>query len=113
MGSNLSPVIYPVALHQPPMKLPLRLEMTTTRADFLRLLPAAVNHVAFSEEGDAFVYRDGARGWRIGFQPLPQLRIAMVRLDRHQVDFEFTDFSKAEIDAFMARFELYFRRGGG
>ncbi len=95
------------------MKLSLRLEMTTTRADFLRLLPAAVNHVAFSEEGDAFVHCDGVRGWRIGLQPLPQLRIGVVRLDRHRVDFEFTGYSTAEIDAFMARFELYFRRGGG
>ncbi|MFH1605386.1 MAG: hypothetical protein ABIH03_15940 [Pseudomonadota bacterium] len=95
------------------MKLPLRLEMTTTRADFLRLLPAAVNHVAFSEEGEAFVYREGARGWRIGLQRLPQLRIGLLQLDRHQVDFVFTGYSEAEIDAFMARFEMYFRRGGG
>jgi len=95
------------------MKLPLRLEMTTTRADFLRLLPAAVNHVAFSEEGEVFVYRDGARGWRIGFVSLPPLHIGMVRLDRRQVDFDFTGYSAAEIDAFMARFEMYFRRGGG
>jgi len=95
------------------MKLPLRLEMTTTRADFLRLLPAAVNHVAFSEEGESFVYREGARGWRIRLQPLPQLRIGLVRLDRHQVYFEFTGYAAAEVDVFMARFELYFRRGGG
>ncbi len=95
------------------MKLSLRLEMTATRADFLRLLPAAVNHVAFREEGEAFVYREGARGWRIGFEPLPQLRIGLLWLDRHQVDFDFTGYSAAEVEAFMARFELYFRRGGG
>lgn len=99
--------------HSLPMKLPLRFEMTTTRADFLRLLPAAVNHVAFAEKGDAFFCCEGARGWRIGFQSLPQLRIGLVRLDRYRVDFEFTGYSEDEIDAFMARFELYFRRGGG
>lgn len=95
------------------MKLPLHLEMSTTRADFLRLLPAAVNHVAFAEEGEAFVHREGARGWRIGLQPLPPLRIGQVRLERHRVDFDFSGFAPAEIEAFMARFELHFRRGGG
>jgi hypothetical protein len=95
------------------MKLPRQLEMTTTRADFLRLLPAAVDHVAFAEEGEAFVHREGARGWRIGLQPLPALRIGQVRLERHQVDFDFSGFTPAEIETFMARFELYFHRGGG
>ena len=95
------------------MKLPRQLVMTTTRADFLRLLPAAVNHVAFSGEGAAFVHRENGRGWRIGFRNLPPLRIGQVRLERHQVDFDFNGYSAAEIDAFMARFELYFRRGGG
>ena len=95
------------------MKLPRRFEMTTTRADFLRLLPAAVNHVPFVDEGDAFVHRKGARGWRIGFHLLPQLRIGRVRLERHRVEFSFADYSAAEIENFIARFELYFRRGGG
>lgn len=95
------------------MKLPRRFEMTTTRTDFLRLLPAAVGHVAFAAEGDAFVHRDGAREWRIGLQPLPDLRIGLIRLQRYRVDFSFAGWSEAAIDAFMARFELHFRRGGG
>lgn len=95
------------------MKLPPRFEMTITRADFRRLLPAAVNHLAFTEEANAFVYKNGARGWRINFTPLPQLRIGLVRLERHCVEFEFTGYSAAETEGFMARFEMYFRRGGG
>lgn len=95
------------------MKLPPRFDMTTTRAEFRRLLPAAVNHVPYIEEEDAFVHRDGARGWRIGIAPLPQLQIGLIRLERHQVDFRFEGYSAAEIDDFMARFERYFRRGGG
>ena len=95
------------------MKLPRRLVMTITREDFLRLLPAAVNHVAFADEGAAFVHCEDSRGWRIGFRDLPPLRVGQVRLERHQVDFDFSGYSTAEIDAFMARFELYFRRGGG
>ena len=95
------------------MKLPLRFDMTTTRADFRRLLPAAVDHVAYVEEDGAFVHRDGARSWRIGLAPLPQLQIGLIRLERQRVEFEFAGFSAAEIDDFMARFERYFRRGGG
>jgi hypothetical protein len=95
------------------MKLPLRFDMTTTLADFRRLLPAAVNHVAFVEEDGAFVHRDGERGWRIGLAPLPQLRLGLIRLERHKVDFDFTGYSPGETEDFMARFEMYFRRGGG
>ena len=95
------------------MKLPPRFEMTITRADFRRLFPAAVNHVPFVEEDAAFVYRDGTRGWRIGMKPLPQLRLGVIRLERHQLDFDFDGYSPKEIVDFMARFEMYFRRGGG
>ena len=95
------------------MKLPRRFETTTTRADFLRLLPAAVDHVPFIDDGEAFAYREGARGWRIGLVCLPPLRIGLIRLERHQVDFDFFGYSGVEIEDFMARFELHFRRGGG
>ena len=95
------------------MKLPPRFDMTTTRADFRRLLPAAVDHAPYVEEENAFVYADGARSWRIGLQRLPQLQIGLIRLERHRVDFSFTGFTDAEVDAFMARFERHFRRGGG
>lgn len=87
--------------------------MTTTLADFRRLLPAAVGHVEFVEEHGAFVHRDGARGWRIGLAPLPQLRLGLIGLERHRLDFRFSGYSAAEIEAFMARFEMHFRRGGG
>ena len=95
------------------MKLPPRFEMTITRADFRRLLPAAVNHVPYAEVDGAFVHRDGERGWRIGIEQLPQLRLGLIGLERHQIDFSFTGYPAREIEDFMARFEMYFRRGGG
>lgn len=95
------------------MKLPRSFEMTVTRAEFVRLLPAAVGGDEYDEEPDAFVHREPNRSWRIGFQALSELRIALVKLSRHRVEFEFEGYSVDEIDAFMARFELYFRRGGG
>ena len=95
------------------MKLPPSFEMTATRSEFLRLLPAAVNHASFMEVGEAFVHRDGPRCWRIGFAALPQLQLGLMRLERHRVDFNFEGYSAAEIAEFMERFELHFRRGGG
>lgn len=95
------------------MKLPRRFQMTITRADFLRLLPAAVKHAPFVEEAAAFVYREDERSWRIGFEPLPLLRLGLIRLERHQLDFAFSGYSEQEIADFMGRFEMYFRRGGG
>lgn len=95
------------------MKLPQRFEMSITRADFRRLLPAAVNHVAFVEEDRAYTYTESGRGWRIGFEPLPLLRLGLIRLVRHQVDIKFSGYSARDIEDFMARFEMYFRRGGG
>lgn len=95
------------------MILPTRLEMTTSRADFVRLLPAAVGHVPWKDEGDAFSWHDGQAGWRIGFKPMPRLIIGWVQLERYEVTFTFDGYSEEEQRAFMARFELYFRRGGG
>ncbi len=87
--------------------------MTVTRADFLRLLPAAVGGVAFAEEHDGFLHREPQRTWRIAFEPLPELRIGLIRLERHRVGFTFEGYNEAEIEAFLARFEQYFRKGGG
>ena len=95
------------------MRLPLVIDMTTTLDDFRRLLPAAVGHVPFVEEGGAFMHREGARGWRIDVKPLPRLRAGLMRLERQRLDFQFTGYSEDEIDVFMKRFEVYFRRGGG
>lgn len=95
------------------MRLPLTLDMTTTIEDLRRLLPAAVGHVPFVEEGSAFMHREGERGWRIGVSPLPPLQAGLMRLDRQRLDFQFEGYSEDEIEAFMKRFEVYFRRGGG
>ena len=95
------------------MRLPLCFEMSITRDDFLRLLPAAVGHQPFSVEGERIEHRDAGRSWRIRLAPLPDLRVALVRLERHQVVLSLEGYSEEEAAAFMRRFELYFRRGGG
>ncbi|HUY02124.1 MAG TPA: hypothetical protein VMV33_02460 [Rhodocyclaceae bacterium] len=95
------------------MKFPQCVEMSITRADFLRLLPAAVGHAPFSVEGERIEHRDPGRAWRIRLTALPDLRIGLVRLERHRVVLSLEGYGEEETDAFMRRFELYFRRGGG
>jgi len=95
------------------VKLPQHFEMTITRADFLRLLPAAVGHQPFSVAGERIVHRDDSRSWTIRLAALPDLRLGLVRLERQRVTLAFEGYGEAEIDAFMRRFELHFRRGGG
>ena len=95
------------------MRLPLSFETSLTRADFLRLLPAAVGGDRFIEQGTIFRHEEQQRSWRIDFVPLPELELGRVRLDRYRLTFAFEGYADAEIASFMARFELYFRRGGG
>jgi len=95
------------------VKLTQSFDMTITRADFLRLLPAAVNHVPFVVAGEDIFHAEIGRSWRMNLSPLPELRIGAIRLARHRLTLEFEDYEQAEIIAFCERFELYFRRGGG
>ena len=95
------------------MKLPLTFEMTTTLEEFRRRLPAAVGNVSFLEENGAFVHREDGRSWRIGLELLAPLQAGVMQLERYRVDFQFAGYAEREIEDFMARFEMYFRRGGG
>lgn len=87
--------------------------MSISREEFLSRLPAAVGGDAFAEEGSALVHRGGARSWRIVLDPLPDLCIALLRLQRYRVQVYFENFGEAERQRFLQRFHLYFRRGGG
>lgn len=88
-------------------------EMGLTHNDFFRTFPAvAGNHrwcrvedsVVLEEEAGTVVIQLGAEGVRrIGGLALPVTRLRI----------EFAGQSKAQIAAFMDRFDLAFRRGGG
>ena len=91
------------------MKFPLSYDATTTRADFLRLLPQATGTEDFVECDGQF----SGRGWSIRLTSIPPLEIGRVRLERHRVEIEFDGLDEAAQDAFMQRFTLYYQRGGG
>lgn len=96
-----------------PARFTVSWEMTITRAEFLRSLPAAVDFVSCAYVGERVEYREPGRNWRIELERLPDRRIGLLTLARHRVDFFFEGYARDEIDRFMARFELHYRRGGG
>ena len=98
--------------------LALRQVMTISREEFLRCLPAAVGHDPYVVAGEsirsgAVCGADSARGWRITVAPLSDLAIDLLRLPRHHVNLFLRGYDPVAARAFLDRFELYFRRGGG
>lgn len=93
--------------------LALRQEMSISRDDFLRNLPAAVDCAAFRVTASEFAFAQGAKGWRIVLGRLPDLEIGSIALPRQQVAIFLTGYDEATSREFLERFERYFRRGGG
>ena len=94
-------------------RLVLRQDMTISREAFVRNLPGAVAHAPYRAQGDEFVHEDAARGWRIRLRRLPDRTIASLVLERHAVEIRLHGYDAAGERAFLDRFELHFRRGGG
>jgi hypothetical protein len=87
--------------------------MTISREEFLRILPGAVGATAYRASGTLIQHEGPGCGWRIELAPMPELRIGLLALARHRVTIAFRGCSGPERSAFLARFELHFRRGGG
>jgi len=86
-------------------------EMSISREEFLRFLPAAVG--SFVVNGDEVRRSDGNRGWVIRLVPLADHRVGSVVVPRHRVEIVLEGCSEADADAFMNRFHRAFMRGGG
>ena len=91
------------------MRFPLAYDATTTRQDFIRLLPQAAGEAELREIDGRFC----GRGWSIRLTRIPPLEIGLVRLERHRVEIEFDGLTVEEQDRFMQRFTLHYQRGGG
>jgi hypothetical protein len=93
--------------------LALDQEMSISREEFLRVLPAAVAHDRYSVEGEEIRHQDEGRSWRIVFRALPDYRLGQLQLPRLGVQIFLCGYSGADTGGFLRRFELYFRRAGG
>ena len=87
------------------------LEMSLSREEFFRLLPAAVG--VFEADGERVRWVDRGRGWNIRVVPLPDLRLGSAAIPRHRVEIALEPCSAVEGAAFLERFHRAFLRGGG
>jgi len=88
------------------------LDMSLSREEFFRLLPAAVGAHGLREDGAAWG-SDGIRSWTIHLRPQEDRRLGRVVLPRHQVEITLEGYGQEEARAFLARFHRGFQRGGG
>ncbi len=91
----------------------LEREMGCTREDLLRWLPEATAHAPARVEGDAVVLSVAGGEVRITTEVRPPRRIGLVSLPVLAVSFRFDGVDAGAREAFLARFDLYTRRGGG
>lgn len=87
--------------------------MALTRAEFQRLLPAAVGHEAYRVEGDEFVALDGGSRWRIRIAEKPGRPFGPVALPVLTVTLALETVPAAKRQAFVSRFLLGYQRAGG
>ncbi len=87
-------------------------DMAYTRAEFLRILPSVAGD-AWRHSGDRIEVDWGGGQVLIGLGADGFRQIAMLRLPRMQVSFEYRGLSDAERAAFEHRFERSYQKGGG
>jgi hypothetical protein len=87
-------------------------DMGITRAEFLRLLPAAAGGTEFHVEGDE-ILSAGPPPWRIRLEARPGRGFGPVTIPVLGVALSIDATTPAEAEAFVRRFLLGFQRAGG
>jgi hypothetical protein len=89
-------------------------EYGCTETEWLRWLPGAVRDqpLAQAAVGQAHIAIAGG-ALHLGWTVLPPRQIAMIRMPRMTVSFEFDAVGDTARAAFMRYFDLYMQRGGG
>ena len=87
--------------------------MALTRAEFLRLLPAAVGSAHYRVEGDDIGSLSGAPAWRIRLRERAPRAFGPVAIPVLGVTIEVEAPDEAARQAFVSRFLLGYQRAGG
>jgi len=88
-------------------------EMGITHADFFRILPSAIDNHPYRRRNRGIEIQYGDRSVQIELGDEKIRGIALLQLPYIDMSFAFHGFSDNQREAFMKRFDLYFRRGGG
>ena len=89
-------------------------EYGCTQDEWLRWMPDAVHGHAWTRpQAGRLQVSIGNGVLAVAWEVLPPRTIALIRLPRMAVRFEFQGVTPAERTAFMKRFDLHLQRGGG
>ncbi len=87
--------------------------MGISHAEFFRILPPVVAAYPHRIEDRRVRIDNGARHIEMILGPQIGRPLGVMRLPGFELTFEFSGYDQSEVDAFMARFDTVFHRGGG
>jgi hypothetical protein len=88
-------------------------DMACTEPEWLGWLPAALGDHPWQQDGPRVHVTVGAGTLALAWQAAPPRVIALMRMPRLLVRFQFAGLDEAARYTFMKRFDLYMQRGGG
>ncbi len=88
-------------------------DMGCTEAEWLGWLPAAIGDHPWTRQGQSLSADIAPGQLRLSWHQGEPRKIALARIPRLLVTFEFTHLDAAQRLQFMKRFDLYMQRGGG
>ncbi len=92
----------------------IKKDMGITHAEFLRLLPRALDGNGFNVAGTTITFNDhSGRALTIQLGPEGERRIALMRIATTPVSLHFQGYDEAALALFMTRFDRAYQRGGG
>lgn len=92
---------------------PLTREMSISHEDFFRLLPRALGDMRICRHGSRIEACRGKQRICIEIGPESRRRLGSLQLPVTRVDISLSGFLPGEEAAFLTRFDLAYRRGGG
>lgn len=87
--------------------------MGISHAEFWYTLPRALEHQAYEIRGDNVTITDSVGTLEIRLSPEHSRKLGALILPVTNVHFTFKGYNSSEVETFIQRFDLYFRRGGG
>ena len=90
-------------------------DMGYSEAEFFHTLPTGIGDYQYVRDGSEVTITHPERTHTLTLEvtALPDRAIALLRIPRVEVRFSFQDFSPADRDRFMEKFDQSFQRGGG
>jgi hypothetical protein len=88
-------------------------DMALSHADFFRILPALLENETYDIDGNNIRLARGTGEIEIRLSPECHRQMGMLRLPRTEVELRFRECSARVVEAFLAHFDLRYRRGGG